>query len=86
MKLTQRRTHLLLVSPENDNRKGSFSSVSVRQSALKELGYYDGTVDSLWGPASKGALIRFQEKNNLAAGGVWGPITDAAVVRALQAR
>ena len=55
-----------------------------RQRALKDLKSYTGEVDGVWGPASRGALIRFQGKYGLAADGVWGPISEAMVMRALR--
>lgn len=57
-----------------------------RQQALKDLGFYDGNVDGSWGPRSRGALIRFQEKNRLLADGIWGPKTEAAITGALDRR
>jgi len=62
------------------------SSVQGRQEALRALGYYTGAVDGLWGPMSKGALIRFQSAHGLTADGVWGPKTQAAIGRALKDR
>ena len=59
------------------------STVSGRQQALKELGYYQAAVDGVWGPYSKGALTQFQYDKGLAADGVWGPITEAAMIAAL---
>ena len=55
-------------------------TVDGRQEALKELGYYKGAIDGLWGPGSKGALIKFQEENDLAPDGIWGSKTEAAVI------
>ncbi len=61
-------------------------TVDGRQGALKELGYYKGDIDGLWGPGSKGALITFQEDHNLAADGIWGKRSEAAVISALNNR
>ena len=61
-----------------------FSSVQGRQQALKDLGLYTSSIDGLWGPGSRSALIRFQSKHKLAVDGLWGPKTEAAVVRALK--
>lgn len=63
-----------------------FNTVLGRQEALIALGFYKETADGVWGPASKGALTRFQAKNGLVADGVWGPNTEAAVVKALKGR
>ncbi len=42
------------------------------QKRLKELGYYRGTVDGLFGRASVNALKNFQERNGLEADGIGG--------------
>lgn len=62
----------------------SLLTVSDRQGALKALGYYAGELDGLWGPISKGALIRFQTKEKFAADGIWGAKTEAAIIKALK--
>jgi len=60
------------------------STVDGRQEALRALGFYRGEVDGLWGPRSRGALIRFQDSVGLPADGVWGTETEAAVEEALE--
>lgn len=55
-----------------------------RQKALRDLKSYTGKLDGVWGPASRGALTRFQTRHGLAADGVWGPNSEAAVKRALR--
>jgi hypothetical protein len=64
-----------LEEPEYD-----FNTVEGRQQALKDEGYYAGAVDGVWGPWSRGALIRFQEEHDLLADGIWGARTEAAMV------
>ena len=61
-----------------------FGKVHDRQQALKTLGYYTAEVDGQWGAMSKGALINFQADHGLAADGVWGPRTQAAMNKALR--
>ena len=61
----------------------NLSTPEGRQQALKDLGFYKGNVDGSWGPLSRGALIRFQEKKGLVPDGIWGPRTEAAIVGAL---
>ena len=63
--------------------KPKFNTAKQRQQALKTLGFYKGKIDGDWGPGSKGALAHFQEKHGLAADGVWGPNTEAKMVKAL---
>ena len=65
--------------------KRDFSSVKGRQKALKDLGFYNGRVDGIWGPRSRGALIRFQLANQLAPDGVWKDDTSALMVTKLAA-
>jgi hypothetical protein len=64
--------------PEHD-----LTTTTGRQEALASLGFYHGTIDGVWGPRSRGALIRFQEDRHLTADGVWGPNAEAAILRAL---
>ena len=54
-------------------------TVESRQRRLKDLNFYAGTVDGVWGLESKDALIRFQKENGLNPDGVWGPRTEARV-------
>jgi GH25 family lysozyme M1 (1,4-beta-N-acetylmuramidase) len=42
------------------------------QNRLKELGYYDGSVDGLYGPKTRKAVISFQGKNGLSTDGIAG--------------
>jgi hypothetical protein len=59
-------------------------TVRGRQEALKALGYYADAPDGIWGPVSKGALVRFQSKKKLVADGIWGLKTEAAIIKALR--
>ncbi len=61
-----------------------FSTVNGRQQALKALGYYKDEVDGMWGPVSRGALIRFQSDSAISADGVWGENTEAAIIEVLK--
>lgn len=65
-------------------RSFDLNSVNGRQEALKALGFYTGSVDGLWGPASKGALVVFQAENGLSGDGVWGPRTQAKMLEILK--
>ena len=49
------------------------------QTALKNAGYYEGTVDGKIGPKSKQAIEDFQKANGLEADGKVGPKTWAAL-------
>lgn len=59
------------------------TTVEGRQRALARLGYYEGAIDGIWGPRSRGALTRFQGDHGLATDGIWGPRSQAAVREAL---
>ncbi len=55
------------------------------QTALKNAGYYTGTVDGKIGPRSKQAIEDFQKANGLTADGKVGPKTWAALSAYLNA-
>lgn len=76
-------TVIRAINTNTEKPKHDLKRVEGRQQALKDLGFYDGDVDGVWGPRSRGALIRFQERRGLLADGIWGPMTEAAVVGAL---
>ena len=59
--------------------KYDFGAIEGRQQALRDLGFYKGTVDGVWGPRSRGALVAFQAEKGLDADGIWGPASEAAV-------
>ena len=61
-------------------RQGSRSSeVKEVQRRLKNWGYYKGSVDGIFGPNTKKAVISFQKKNGLKADGVVGKDTYKAL-------
>ncbi|MDR3449267.1 MAG: peptidoglycan-binding domain-containing protein [Alphaproteobacteria bacterium] len=61
--------------------KGS-AIVKVAQRHLSNLGYYNGSIDGLMGPATKRAIKQFQREHELKADGVLGKKTNAALARA----
>ena len=61
-------------------RQGSSGSeVKEMQQKLKRWGYYTGSVDGVYGAATKKAVIAFQKKNGLTADGVVGAATYKAL-------
>jgi len=53
------------------------------QHDLHRLGYFDGPFTGYYGPLTKAAVARFQKATGLAADGLWGPHSQAALVRRL---
>ncbi len=51
-------------------------SVSALQKALKELGYYTGSVDGKYGSGTAAAVSAFQQKNGLSATGMADEVTQ----------
>lgn len=49
------------------------------QQKLKELGYYKGSVDGVFGQGTRGAVIAFQKENGLTADGIVGEKTAKAM-------
>lgn len=77
----QRRTHhaeqVLQAAVIKQGSKGS--EVKEVQSRLKRWGYYNGSVDGVFGPATRAAVIAFQKKNGLTADGIVGKATYKAL-------
>lgn len=49
------------------------------QRRLRQLGFYDGGVDAVWGPNTQTALERFQQSRGLEANGQLNPTTASAL-------
>ncbi|ADU32267.1 peptidoglycan-binding protein [Evansella cellulosilytica] len=65
-------------------REGSQGEqVRTLQTALKELGYFQGDVTTIFGPITRNAVRSFQQANSLKVDGVAGPQTFQALERAL---
>ena len=61
-------------------RQGSTGEqVRIIQTKLKNWGYYDGSVDGIYGPATVKAVKSFQSKNGLVSDGICGKATYAAL-------
>ena len=57
----------------------SGSDVRTLQQKLKSWGYYDGSVDGIFGSGTKEAVKYFQRTNGLSADGIVGSATAAAL-------
>lgn len=56
-----------------------FSTIASRQFRLKQLNFYAGKIDGIWGLKSRAALTRYQKERDLAVDGIWGPQTERAM-------
>lgn len=76
---------IVSVDNVNNNNITSISQVATTsqnkqiQQKLKDLGYYFGSVDGIYGNATRSAVVAFQKANGLTADGVAGPKTIAAL-------
>lgn len=76
---------IVSVDNVNNNNITSISQVATSsqnkqiQQKLKDLGYYFGSVDGIYGNATRSAVVAFQKANGLTADGVAGPKTIAAL-------
>jgi peptidoglycan hydrolase-like protein with peptidoglycan-binding domain len=57
----------------------SAHAVSVLQQRLSQLGYYQGSVDGVWGPATQNAIANFQQGRGLQPNGQVNPATVTAL-------
>jgi hypothetical protein len=82
---TTTQTPVATVPPPGTTLKPSDQGTQVRalQKALARLGYFSGTFDGIYGPATTRAVARFQNAAKLTADGIFGPATLAALVSAL---
>lgn len=71
-------THLE-VTPALSKVGSQGNEVRQIQTALKNWGYYNGSVDGVFGVKTKNAVVSFQKKNGLTADGVAGPATLKAI-------
>jgi N-acetylmuramoyl-L-alanine amidase len=55
------------------------SEVRQIQTKLKQWGYYNGSVDGVYGSQTRNSVVSFQKKNGLVADGVAGPATLAKI-------
>ena len=62
------------------------AAVRKLQHALHRLGYFNGPFTGFYGPITTSAVTRFQHAHGLHADGIWGPLSQAALARALRAR
>jgi peptidoglycan hydrolase-like protein with peptidoglycan-binding domain len=66
-------------------KKGKSSATVVQvQADLSTLGYYKGSLDGVYGPATTQAVKAFQQDHGLAVDGVAGPKTMAAIEQAMR--
>lgn len=55
------------------------ATVKTVQQKLKNWGYYDGSVDGIFGSGTRSAVVYFQRTNGLSADGIVGSATAAAM-------
>lgn len=61
----------------------SGEDVKQLQRDLKKLGYYNSSIDGIFGPKTRQAVMAFQADQDLAVDGVVGPYTYFALLKAL---
>ena len=68
--------------------KASMPVFAVRklQHDLHSLGYFNGPFTGFYGPITTKAAKRFQRSHGLHADGIWGPLSQVALLHALRTR
>ena len=54
---------------DSDSYSYNYNMVQRAQRMLTDLGYKPGPVDGIWGPITSGAVLKYQEDNNLSKTG-----------------
>lgn len=57
----------------------SVAAVRNLQTRLRQLGYYNGAIDGVWGPGAQSAITRFQQASGIAVSGRINPQTVTAM-------
>jgi peptidoglycan hydrolase-like protein with peptidoglycan-binding domain len=70
-------------SSSSEEKEQPSDAVKELQKELKELGYYDGEVDGLYGSETEQAVKDFQKDEGLTVDGKYGPATHKALLAAL---
>lgn len=58
-------------------------AVTKLQQRLKNLGFYSGAIDGIFGSATKAAVIKFQQNNAVIVDGIVGLETESAIQRGI---
>jgi peptidoglycan hydrolase-like protein with peptidoglycan-binding domain len=71
-------------TPGGTTAAGSLGTAAIRriQRTLATLSYFKGPVTGFYGPLTTAAVKAFQQASGLAADGIWGPRTQAALAAA----
>lgn len=72
-------SNIPLAEPVAIKQGSTGADVKTVQQKLKNWGYYSGSVDGIYGPATRKAVVWFQQKNGLTADGIVGPATLRAL-------
>jgi peptidoglycan hydrolase-like protein with peptidoglycan-binding domain len=64
----------------------SATAVLKLQHELHRLAFFNGPFTGFFGPITTRAVKRFQRAHGLHADGVWGPLSQAALVWAMRGR
>ncbi len=82
---TSSTTTTTLATTTTDDGLVATATTLVVQVDLTALGYFEGAIDGIAGPETQSAIARFQGDAGIEADGVFGPVTDEAMVPQLQA-
>lgn len=75
----------LSAEAKNISKGDTVANIKAVQTRLKTLGYYNSTVDGIWGPKTTTAVKNFQKSKGLTADGLVGSKTEKALGISLSA-
>ena len=70
----------LIIDSQQDQSEDLSQAIAIVQAEMKDLGYYDGAVDGVYGPATQEAVKRVQAECGLTQDGIYGPQTHQCLI------
>ena len=70
----------LIFDNQQDNAQDLSQAIAIVQTEMKDLGYYSGPTDGVYGPATEEAIRKVQAECGITQDGVYGSQTHACLI------